>query len=544
MRLFLVLFLLVSYPSWSVDVVRASYDNSAKFYSLNWSSQTYVGTSFSDVCSKAGGTLEYGSNCAFNYKGAVYRVSISYNYCYANNYWKTEPYSSVCPKYTCPPAGNPDYTVLSDSAGIPDSSGLFCSKDTLCDSFKGQSVSPDIDMAKFPTQICYEGCLADNSAPMPTGQYLWVQPWPFSFNGKSCSGNSGWVKDYFSQNYQQADSSSKEASKSQDSAKADADKAAADKAAADASTAAAAASAAQAKAAADAAKALADAAAKQAQVAANNVTNVYNNSNSTVIEQAAASENANAAAQAAKQAAEAAQAAIAQAQAAAAQAAAAAAAQATANAAMQAAAEAAQAAIAQAQAAAAQAQAAYEAAIAAAESASAQAAEAAVAAAAKAAAAAQAAANAAAQAAGAASDAAGAAGAAADAATNASGGGSGGSSGGGSGDSNTDVPDETETASKFCKANPTALACATLGNFESPTLGDPQEINFQVNPASGFGSSNSACPAPKKETVFGTEVVLRNEAICQLGSMLRPLVIGLAFVAAAMIVLVGNKGGD
>lgn len=81
--------------------------------------------------------------------------------------------------YACPPADNPDYTVLSDSSGAPSSSGKYCAMDAACESFKGQSVNPDIDMAKFPTQICYEGCLADNSSPMPTGQYLWVQPWPF-----------------------------------------------------------------------------------------------------------------------------------------------------------------------------------------------------------------------------------------------------------------------------------------------------------------------------------------------------------------------------
>lgn len=387
--------------------------------------------SFASAVPVDGVTATYGANITLaassNYQGYSGVLSSGITFQGANQ---------LRDSYTCPPADNPDYTVLSDSAGVPSSSGKFCSIDASCEPMKGQSINPAIDMNKFPTHICYEGCLADNAAPMPTGKYLWVQPWSFSFSGKSCSGNSGWVTDYYSQNYQLAESSSKDALKSQDSASASAANAAASTAAADASTAAAQKSADQAKAAADAAKALADAAANKAQVAVNNVTNVYNNSNSTVIEQAAASENANAAAQAAKQAAAAAQAAIAQAQAAAAQAAAAAAAQATANAAMQAAAEAAQAAIAQAQAAAAQAQAAYEAAIAAAESASAQAADAAAAAAAKAAAAAQAAADAAAAAAGAASDAAGAAGAAADAATNASG--SGGGSGGGESGSDDD----------------------------------------------------------------------------------------------------------
>ncbi|AWA06643.1 virulence factor TspB C-terminal domain-related protein [Aeromonas hydrophila] len=95
----------------------------------------------------------------------------------------------------------------------------------------------------------------------------------------------------------------------------------------------------------------------------------------------------------------------------------------------------------------------------------------------------------------------------------------------------------------FCKKNPQSIACAELGELEDENLEvDERPVDVSYTP---WGSSNAQCPADKIIPLWdGHSIALSYGPICQFASLLRPLVIALAFVAAGFIVAgITRKGG-
>lgn len=442
--IFVTLFI---HPAFAADVVSAKLVyRTDPFYNLPSTKIYKFSSNLSDFCTPNSSGFCSTPTGLYSYLDGPY-------YCKSVTPGSDSAIDSLCQfRYSCPPLNSPDYTVLSDINGNPDSNGKFCSKNN-CGSYKDSTVSPYVDVASLPSTICYQGCKAVNTGPVDTsGTFYWVQEHTYKFDGSACPGNTGWIDQANGQNSNTAQDHSAQADKDNQTAQADSSKAQADSSSANASADAAKAAAAAAQAAADAAKAAATAAAQKAQAAITNVNVVNNNPASTDSDKAAALAAASSAAQEAAAASAKADAAVAQAQAAVQAATAAGNASAAALAAAQSALAQAQATASQAQAAAAAALAAYNQAVTAADKSSSDVAAsadsaanaanaAAVAAKAAAAAAAQAAAQAAA-AANAANSAAGGGGGSGSGGGSGGGGGSGsgGSSGGGSGDNNTDDP--------------------------------------------------------------------------------------------------------
>lgn len=101
----------------------------------------------------------------------------------------------------------------------------------------------------------------------------------------------------------------------------------------------------------------------------------------------------------------------------------------------------------------------------------------------------------------------------------------------------------TKENTDFCKKNPQSIACAELGKLDDEELEvDERPIDVSYTP---WGSSNSQCPADKIIPLWeGHTLSLSWLPICQFASLLRPLVIALAFVAAGFIVAgITRKGG-
>ncbi|MBV7415131.1 virulence factor TspB C-terminal domain-related protein [Aeromonas sp. sif2433] len=110
-----------------------------------------------------------------------------------------------------------------------------------------------------------------------------------------------------------------------------------------------------------------------------------------------------------------------------------------------------------------------------------------------------------------------------------------------------DTPANNSTApkeqTKFCDDNPMSIACAEMGELEEEEL-ETKEIPVNTS-YSPWGSSNSNCPQPRVVNIFdGKSFSISYQPTCDFVTMLRPLLIGLALVAAAYIIGgFGRSGG-
>lgn len=96
----------------------------------------------------------------------------------------------------------------------------------------------------------------------------------------------------------------------------------------------------------------------------------------------------------------------------------------------------------------------------------------------------------------------------------------------------------------FCEANPMSIACAEMGELKDEKLEvEERPVDVSYTP---WGSSTSQCPADKLIPLWeGQSIAISYSPVCQFASLLRPLVIALAFVAAGFIVAgITRKGAE
>lgn len=119
------------------------------------------------------------------------------------------------------------------------------------------------------------------------------------------------------------------------------------------------------------------------------------------------------------------------------------------------------------------------------------------------------------------------------------------------GATNPNVQPDTGTAGgntpkeepSFCEANPMSIACAEMGELKDEKLEvEERPVDVSYTP---WGSSTSQCPADKVIPLWeGQSIAISYSPVCQFASLLRPLVIALAFVTAGFIVAgITRKGG-
>lgn len=108
----------------------------------------------------------------------------------------------------------------------------------------------------------------------------------------------------------------------------------------------------------------------------------------------------------------------------------------------------------------------------------------------------------------------------------------------------TDVNKPQTEEADPCKLNPDSSGCKPLDEVPDQDLQKVENL-FSINPVSGFGAENAACPAPK--TLFnkgGQPVVWEWTSFCTFASGIRPFIIGMAWIAAiAIVVAVGRRAG-
>jgi hypothetical protein len=85
-----------------------------------------------------------------------------------------------------------------------------------------------------------------------------------------------------------------------------------------------------------------------------------------------------------------------------------------------------------------------------------------------------------------------------------------------------------------CTDNPGRVGCKALGGTkEAPPL-QTTPITLNITPASGFGPSSAACPAPRTASVAGLTLAMPFDLLCEFADGIRPIVIGLAWVSAIL----------
>lgn len=93
----------------------------------------------------------------------------------------------------------------------------------------------------------------------------------------------------------------------------------------------------------------------------------------------------------------------------------------------------------------------------------------------------------------------------------------------------------TQATPDLCITNPEILACqkVKLGELE-PTPLDNENKSMNIVKDSGWGADNGSCPASRNVTVHGMQLAMPFDLLCQFANGIRPIVIGLAWLGAAL----------
>ncbi len=107
--------------------------------------------------------------------------------------------------------------------------------------------------------------------------------------------------------------------------------------------------------------------------------------------------------------------------------------------------------------------------------------------------------------------------------------------------------DKPPEATKNDCAGSTKLGCMEAGDIpEGPNLNE-KEINVSITPDTGWGADNAGCPADvvvSMRTPGAQPAVFSYQPVCKAADMFRPIVLGLAWVAAVLIALGVNRRGE
>lgn len=107
---------------------------------------------------------------------------------------------------------------------------------------------------------------------------------------------------------------------------------------------------------------------------------------------------------------------------------------------------------------------------------------------------------------------------------------------------NPQPQDTPEPQPSQCEKHPETLGCATLGTAPDATLTTEQKSIAQITPITGgaLGASGQ-CPAPLTTSFMGTPISFSYDLPCQAASMLRPLILALAWLSAGVIFIGGVR---
>lgn len=105
----------------------------------------------------------------------------------------------------------------------------------------------------------------------------------------------------------------------------------------------------------------------------------------------------------------------------------------------------------------------------------------------------------------------------------------------------TNQPLTQETKQDPCALNPNSVGCAKLDQPAGEQAPQPTNVAISNNPIPWGG--DGACPVDVHIDLLGSDIPISYAPICQYMSAMRPVVIGLAWITATLI-LIGSKRGN
>lgn len=105
------------------------------------------------------------------------------------------------------------------------------------------------------------------------------------------------------------------------------------------------------------------------------------------------------------------------------------------------------------------------------------------------------------------------------------------------------APPQTDKPPGLCDQYPDILACqkVELGELPPTTIADDRR-DMAITPSSGWGPANGSCPAPRTAVVMGKTISMPFTGLCDFANAIRPLIIGMAWLSAALIFMgLGRK---
>ena len=107
----------------------------------------------------------------------------------------------------------------------------------------------------------------------------------------------------------------------------------------------------------------------------------------------------------------------------------------------------------------------------------------------------------------------------------------------------TNPGDKPQEQADLCEKHPDIVACAKMDDVK------PDEVNNEdktltITPEAGWGNENATCPAPVTKQVAGLNLEMSWQPFCDFASGIRPVVIAMAWLSAALFVLGVARKGD
>lgn len=110
------------------------------------------------------------------------------------------------------------------------------------------------------------------------------------------------------------------------------------------------------------------------------------------------------------------------------------------------------------------------------------------------------------------------------------------------GQQSSDKPrDPKETG--LCDMYPDIAACQKLGDLDKVPVAN-KTVPLAINREEGFGPSEGTCPAPRQFTIMGKTMAFRWDLLCDFAQGVRPVIIGMAYLAAVLAFLGLSRKGS
>lgn len=100
-----------------------------------------------------------------------------------------------------------------------------------------------------------------------------------------------------------------------------------------------------------------------------------------------------------------------------------------------------------------------------------------------------------------------------------------------------------EDQSSLCEKHPDIAACAKMDEVEPEDVHNEQK-ELSITPTTGWETGAGTCPAPVTRQVAGLTLEMEWQPFCDLATGIRPVVVALAWIAAAMMVIGVARRGE